>query len=260
MIKNISNLTEWISEKDMIKVENINFSYAECSDVLNNVSFSVTKGERVGVVGPNGAGKTTLFHLICGILKPDSGGIYINKKPVLPKTFNPDIGFVFQNPDDQLFNATVYDDVAFGPYNLGLDKVDVNSQVESVLEVTGTTEFRDRPPHHLSGGEKRMVAIATVLAMKPEVIIYDEPTSNLDMRARRKLISFINSGNETKLIASHDLEFILETCHSVIIIDNGKIIKEGPSHKIMNDKGFMMEHGLERPHSLLHKTEHIHDL
>ena len=220
--------------------------------------FKIAKGERVGIVGPNGAGKTTLFHLLCGILKPASGKMVINGREVVHGNFNPEVGFVFQNPDDQLFNATVFEDVTFGPLNLGLGRDEILKRAESALDITGTLKFRDRPPHHLSGGEKRMVAIATIIAMGPEVVIYDEPTSNLDMRSRRGLINFINLSSETTLISSHDLEFVLETCPRVILIDDGNIVIDGKSSEVMNDVKLMEEHGLERPHSLLHRGQHFH--
>jgi len=243
----------------MIQIESLRFDYLEKAGVLSDISLSILKGERVGIAGPNGAGKTTLFHLLCDILKPASGVMRINGSDVEPGKFNPDIGFIFQNPDDQLFNATVFDDIAFGPVNLGLERDEVMGRVTNAMEITGTGELKERPPHHLSGGEKRMVAIASVLSMNPQVVILDEPSSNLDMRTRRKLIEFINSGIKTALVSSHDLEFILETCDRVVIIDGGRIEADGSSREIMNDEGLMLNHGLERPHSLMHlMKDHNH--
>jgi cobalt/nickel transport system ATP-binding protein len=243
----------------MIEVKNISFSYDRHHPVLKDVNLSVSKGESLGIIGPNGAGKTTFFYLLCGILMPDTGEIKINGKPVKGAEFNPETGFVFQNPDDQLFNISVYEDIAFGPVNMGLDKDEVNKRSEDSMEITGIKHLAERPPHHLSGGEKRMAAIASVISMNPELMIYDEPTSNLDMRGRRRVIDFINSSEHTNLIASHDLEFILETCERVIIIDERGIVKDGGTSKVMYDKNLMLRHGLERPHSLLHKKkEHVH--
>lgn len=244
--------------KDIITVENLSFDYEDRKNVLSDISFSVSEGETLGFIGPNGAGKTTLFHLLCGILEPKTGKIRLKGKEVRPKIFNPVIGYIFQNPDDQLFSAIVYDDLAFGPLNLGLSKEEANLRVNYALEITGCSELKNRSPHHLSGGEKRMVSIASILTMKPEVIIYDEPTSNLDMRVRRSLITFINSGKETTIVSSHDLEFVLEICERVIILDRGKIVADGISHEVMDDKDLMLSHGLERPHSLLHGREHNH--
>ncbi len=241
-----------------IEVKNISFSYSDKADVLKGINLIVNRGESLGVVGPNGAGKTTLFHLLCGLLKPSTGSITINGIENPSGKFKKEIGYVFQNPDDQLFNTTVYDDIAFGPFNLGLSQDEVKERVENALQITGTGEYADRPPHHLSGGEKRMTAIATIISMKPEIIIYDEPTSNLDMRSRRRLIDFINSSDQTMLIASHDLEFILETCAQVIILNEGRLIVNGRSDEVMNNDKLMNDNGLERPHSLLHRKEHKH--
>ncbi|MDY6970671.1 MAG: ABC transporter ATP-binding protein, partial [Spirochaetota bacterium] len=195
-----------------IEIIDLSFSYSDKADVLKGLNITINEGESIGIIGPNGAGKTTFFHILCGLLKPAAGSVYIYGKESKLRKFNPNIGYVFQNPDDQLFNTTVYDDVAFGPMNLGLGALEVEKRVQDALGVTGCINFEKRPPHHLSGGEKRMAAIASVISMKPKIVIYDEPASNLDMRSRRKLIDFINSSEETKLIASHDLEFVLETC------------------------------------------------
>jgi cobalt/nickel transport system ATP-binding protein len=244
----------------MIEVKNISFSYDRHHPVLKDVNLSVTKGESLGITGPNGAGKTTFFYLLCGILIPDSGEIKINGKAIKGAKFNPEAGFVFQNPDDQLFNISVYEDIAFGPVNMGLDKNEVHKRSAEAMKITGITHLAERPPHHLSGGERRMAAIASVISMNPGLMIYDEPTSNLDMRGRRRVIDFINSSEHTNLIASHDLEFILETCERVIIIDEKGIVKDGGTSSVMYNEKLMLRHGLERPHSLLHKKkEHVHD-
>ncbi len=242
----------------MIQVDRITYNYEDREDALHEVTFAVATGERVGIIGPNGAGKTTLFHIICGILKPSSGSVTVSGSPVKPHAFNPDVGYLFQNPDDQLFSPTVYDDIAFGPVNLGLDKDEVRKKAAGAMDITGTGNFADRPPHHLSGGEKRMAAVAAVISMEPPVIIYDEPSSNLDMRTRRKLITLINGRGETVLIASHDLELVLETCRRVILIDNGRVVADGLADEIMDNADLMAEHGLERPHSLLHGRGHVH--
>lgn len=204
--------------KDVIKIDSLSFSYPDTGRALDEISFTVREGERIGIIGPNGAGKTTLFQCICGVLEAERGLVYAGSKEVSPGTFNPEVGYIFQNPDDQLFCVSVYEDIAFGPRNLGLSKEEVNARVEKVLALTGTAELKDRPPSPLRG-EKRMVAIAAVLALQPSLLIYDEPASNLDMRTRRRLISFINEGAGTLLISSHDLEFILETCSRVIVLE-----------------------------------------
>jgi len=244
----------------MIDIKNISFSYEAGRPVLKGLSLNVRKGETLGVIGPNGAGKTTFFHLLCGIISPDEGEVVINGKIIKNAEFNPEAGLIFQNPDDQLFNISVFEDIAFGPVNIGLNKTEVLKRVEESLKITGISHLAQRPPHHLSGGEKRMAAIASVIALNPELLIYDEPTSNLDMRGRRRVIDFIKGAPHTNLIASHDMEFILETCGRVIIIDEGKIVADGETSPVMEERELMMRHGLESPHSLLHKKgSHTHN-
>lgn len=173
--------------------------------------------------------------------------------------FHPEIGMVFQNPDDQLFCPSVREDVAFGPRNLGLTKEDVESRVEEVLSTTVTAGLADRPPHHLSGGEKRMVSIAGVLAMQPRLVIYDEPNANLDIRSRRRLIRFLQTSDQTMLVASHDLELILEICDRVVLMDEGCIVANGDPRRLMSNAELMEAHGLEKPHSLVSHAEPHHE-
>ncbi len=244
----------------MIEIKNISFSYDRGNPVIEKLNLRVDKGESVGVIGPNGAGKTTLFHLLCGIISPDEGQIVLNGKAIENAQFNPETGLVFQNPDDQLFNISVYEDIAFGPVNMGLHRDEVGRRVKESMEITGVSHLAERPPHHLSGGEKRMAAIASVISLDPELMIYDEPTSNLDMRGRRRVIDFINGSGHTNLIASHDMEFILETCRRVVVIDERGIAVDGETVSVMENRELMMRHGLESPHSLLHrKREHVHN-
>jgi len=242
----------------VLKVSGLSFRYSDQLTVLQGVDFTAAAGERVGIIGPNGAGKTTLFMLVCGLLKPAAGGIHVLGKPVVPGNFRPEIGMVFQNPDAQLFCPSVMEDVAFGPRNLGLSGDEVNARVRSALEVVGIGDLGQRPPHNLSGGEKRLVAIAGVLAMRPKLVIYDEPTSNLDIRYRRRVIRLIQSSRDTMLIASHDLEFILEVCHRVILLDNGCVVADGNPREIMRDHELMEAHGLETPHSLIPHADPHH--
>jgi cobalt/nickel transport system ATP-binding protein len=242
----------------VLVVSGLGFSYPDKPNVLRDVNLKVQPGERVGMIGPNGAGKTTLFLLACGVLKPDAGEILLFGKPVRPGKFHPEVGMVFQNPDDQLFCPSVRDDVAFGPLNMGLPPEEAEARVREALSTTGILELAERPPHHLSGGEKRLVSIAGVLAMHPTLIIYDEPTSNLDIRYRRRLIRFLQSLNETVLIASHDLEFILEVCDRVVLIDEGRIAVNGEPRQVMGNAELMEAHGLERPHSLIPHAEPHH--
>ena len=227
------------------------FSYPDRPDVLRDVNLRVMPGERVGLIGPNGAGKTTFFLVICGVLKPSAGEITVLNKPMVNGDFRPDIGLVFQNPDDQLFCPSVRDDVAFGPRNMGLSKGEIDVRTEEALSTVGGMDLADRPAHHLSGGEKRMVSIAGVLAMQSPLVLYDEPGANLDIRSRRRLIRLLVSLKETALIASHDLELILEVCNRVVLIDKGSIIADGNPHEIMSDNKLMEAHGQEKPHSLV---------
>jgi len=239
-------------------ISSLSFSYPDKPDVLRDVSLQVQPGERVGLIGPNGAGKTTLFLLSCGVLNPSGGEVSLFGSPVVPGRFRPEIGMVFQDPDDQLFCPSVHDDVAFGPQNLGLCQAEVETRVEEVVAATGIGSLVQRPPHHLSGGEKRMVSIAGVLAMRPRLVIYDEPTASLDIRSRRRLIRFLQDSSETILIASHDLELILEVCDRIVLLDEGRVVASGVPRRLMQDTDLMEAHGLERPHSLLPHTEPHH--
>ncbi|MGJ3246405.1 MAG: energy-coupling factor ABC transporter ATP-binding protein [Elainellaceae cyanobacterium] len=258
VLKDSPNGSPEVSQQ-AIAIQNVQFSYPNRPNILRDINLSIDAGERIGVMGPNGAGKTTLFMTICGILTPTKGDILLFNQPIVPGEFRPEIGLVFQNPDDQLFSASVWEDVAFGPENLGLPPDEVDSRVSEVLTLTGMTDRADRVPHHLSGGEKRMVAIAGVLAMRPKLVIYDEPSASLDLRARRRLIQFLQKSQETILVSSHDLEFILEVCDRVILIDEGKIVADGNPRTIMGNEDLMLAHGLEKPHSLIPHVEPHHD-
>jgi cobalt/nickel transport system ATP-binding protein len=196
--------------------------------------------------------------LLCGVLKPKSGGISLFGEPLKQGQFRPEVGLLFQDPDDQLFSASVWDDIAFGPQNMGLPPEEVKARVNHAVEMTGTERLLNRLPHHLSGGEKQMVAIAGLLAMMPRVILYDEPTANLDLRTRRRLIRFLQASSETLLISAHDLEFILEVCDRVLLIDDGRIIADGNPKDIMGDQDLMENHGLEKPHSLIPHVDPHH--
>jgi len=241
-----------------IAIKNVSFDYPDRTGTLHDVNLTIFSGSRVGLIGPNGAGKTTLFLAICGVLTPQTGEIVLFEKPVVPGEFRSEIGLVFQNPNDQLFCASVWEDVAFGPENMGLSAAEVETRVKTALDLTGVPDLATRPPHHLSGGEKRMVAIAGVLAMQPQLVIYDEPSANLDALARRRLIHFLQASTETMLISSHDLELVLETCDRVILLDNGQIVADGSPEEIMGSRSLMLAHGLEKPHSLIphqHQTD-----
>jgi len=241
----------------LLTISGLCFSYPDRPDVLHDISIEVMSGERVGLVGPNGSGKTTLFLVICGVLKPSAGEVVVTGNSVVNGEFRPEIGMVFQNPDDQLFCPSVWDDVAFGPRNMGLAKDEVKERVTEALAIVGVEELADRPAHHLSGGEKRMVSIAGVLAMHPPLILYDEPSASLDIRSRRRLIRLLQASKETILVATHDLELVLEVCDRVILIDEGRIVAGGKPRVVMGDDKLMQTHGQEKPHSLVpHPTPH----
>jgi len=246
--------------KPALEVSGLCFSYPDRPEVLKDVSLNIMEGERVGLIGPNGSGKTTFFLGICGVLKPSAGETVVLGNPVTNGDFRPDVGLVFQNPDDQLFCPSVRDDVAFGPQNMGLSKDEVEARIAEALSIVGEMELADRPAHHLSQGEKRMVSIAGVLAMRPRLILYDEPSASLDIRSRRRLIHLLQASSETILIASHDLELILEVCDRVVLIDDGRVVADGAPRDIMGDGKLMEAHGQEKPHSLVpHHIPHLHN-
>jgi cobalt/nickel transport system ATP-binding protein len=234
---------------------NVEYGYNNNNLILKNINISIQKGEIIGIIGPNGAGKTTLFKLLAGIEKPNQGKIYIYDREVKKGKFNPNVGIVFQETRDQLFCPTVFDDVAFGPKHMGLEKDLVESRTEEALNRLNIGYLTDHAPHHLSGGERRLVSIAGILAMKSKIIIYDEPTSNLDMRYRRILIDFIKQSEaEGSIIASHDLEFVLEVCNRVIILDKGQIMADGNAREILSNEELLYKHGLEKPYSLINNN------
>lgn len=235
-----------------LMIKDLAFTYPDQSLDLKDINLEITTGEKIGIIGANGAGKTTLFLLICGILAPTNGQILLFNQPIKTGEFYPEIGLVFQNPNDQLFCPTVWDDVAFGCENMGLTPVEIETRVHQALSLTGVSHLADRIPHHLSGGEKCMVAIASVLAMQPQVILYDEPSANLDLKARRRLINFLKKSPETIMISSHDLELILEICERIILLHQGQIIADDHPLTIMKNQELMENHHLEIPHSLTH--------
>lgn len=233
-----------------IALSHISFAYPDTLPVLHDLSLTVQPGERVGIIGHNGCGKTTLFHLLCGVLCPTTGEISVLGRRLVPGQFYPEVGLLFQDPDDQLFSASVQEDIAFGPLNMGLSPEGISQRVQQAIQITGIAALAERPPHHLSGGEKQMVAIAGLLAMHPQILLYDEPTANLDLRARRRLIQFLQQSSQTLLMASHDLECVLEVCDRTLLFHQGQLIADGPSRDLMGDEALMLSHGLERPYSL----------
>lgn len=237
-----------------IAVRELSYAYPGGLTALDGVSFEIAVGESVGLVGPNGAGKTSLFLCLSGVLAARSGTVRVGgldvRDPSQRRRLPAQVGIVFQNSDDQIFNATVFDDVAFGPLNLGLSPEEVRQRVAEALARVGLTGLESRVPFHLSGGEKRRVALAGVLAMRPPVLLLDEPSLHLDPRGRRELMGIINALPGTRVIASHDLELILQTCPRVLLLDHGRVIADGPARELLADAGLMEMHGLEVPYSL----------
>ncbi len=237
----------------IVEVKNLQHVYSDGTAALKDVSFMITHGESVGIIGANGAGKSTLLQHLNGCLVPSGGSIHIGHTPLSKGTL-PDIrrtvGMVFQDPDDQLFMPTVFDDVAFGPFNLGLSANDVEQRVMEVLEQVGAGHLRTKPPYHLSGGEKKRVAIATVLAMSPDILVMDEPTSGLDPFARRQLMALLQDFHHTKIFTSHDLDMVLEICDRTIILHEGLVKADGPTSEIFQDEELLSSCRLEKPFSM----------
>jgi cobalt/nickel transport system ATP-binding protein len=243
-----------VPDEFAIVVQGLSYAYPGGRTALRDVSFKVAPGESVALVGPNGAGKTTLFLALGGVLPLRAGmALLASLDPANSadrKQLPAHVGIIFQNSDDQIFNATVFDDVAFGPLNLGLPAEEVRRRVAEALGRVGLDECGGRVPFHLSGGEKRRVALAGVLAMRPEILLLDEPSMYLDPRGRRELIGLLSALPGTKLIASHDLELVRQTCARVLLLDGGQLVEDGPAEQLLADADLMEAHGLEVPYSL----------
>jgi cobalt/nickel transport system ATP-binding protein len=242
-----------------VELRGVSFAYPDGTPALSEVSLSVGAGESVALIGANGAGKSTLLLHLNGTLLPAGGEVQVNGVSVSRATLAATrraVGMVFQDPDDQLFMPTVGEDVAFGPLHADLPPETVERRVADALERVGMARLRERPPYRLSAGEKRAVAIATVLAMEPDVLVMDEPSSNLDPRGRRRLIDLLRSFAHTRIIATHDLELVVEVCARVIVLDGGRVVAEGPARDVLDDEALMLAHGLERPHILCHLHPH----
>ena len=235
----------------MIEFRNVTFSYGE-APVVENLSFSIKKGETVGLIGANGAGKSTIMKLMLGLIT-GSGEIKVDGLPMNRENLagiRKKIGFVLQDSDNQMFMPTVYEDMIFGPRNYGLSKEETDRRVDAVLAQLGLQDLKHRHNHKISGGEKRMAAIATILAMEPEMILMDEPSTALDPVNRRTVINTINRLPQTKLIASHDLDMILDTCQRVILLSHGAIAADGDAETILRDKELLEANRMELPFCL----------
>ena len=239
--------------KKVIKISDLRYSYPDGKIALENINLDIFEGESVGIVGANGAGKTTLILHINGIIRNNNGNIKVvdmemNDKNV--RKIRSKVGLVFQNPEDQLFSPTVFEDVSFGPLNMKLPSDEVIKRTTDALEMVEMSGFEERSSHHLSEGEKKRISIATVLSMNPEILVLDEPTSNLDPKHRRELINLLKKINKTIIIVSHDLEAMLELCDRTVLMNKGKVVRDGHTRELMSDKRLMEENYLERPMSL----------
>ncbi|KAF5091152.1 Cobalt import ATP-binding protein CbiO [anaerobic digester metagenome] len=234
----------------MLKIDKLNYAYPDGHQAIRDINLTIEEGESIALVGANGAGKSSLFKLIVGVSEIKEGSIIVDELAVGKKTLKDirrRVGMVFQNPDDQLFMTKVYDDIAFGPRNELLDEHVVEERVVNAMEQLGIIHLRDRMPHRLSGGEKRVIAIASVLAMDPRVILFDEPTSFLDPQARRNVINTLDSLKMTKIIATHDLDMALDICDRVIILHHGSVFADGRVKDILLDEALLSQCHLELP-------------
>ena len=237
----------------IVEVRNLRHVYPDGTVALKDISFRITHGESVAIIGANGAGKSTLLLHLNGYLAATGGEVRIGDYPLTKATL-PDIrrtvGMVFQDPDDQLFMPSVHDDVAFGPLNLGLTGREVECRVEEALQRMGVGHLRDKAPYNLSGGEKKRVAIATVLSMSPDILVMDEPTSGLDPHARRQLMGLLREFRHTKIFTSHDLDMVLDLCERTIVLHEGEVAADGPTVEIFRDNDLLVRCRLEKPFSM----------
>lgn len=238
----------------MIDVNALSFEYEKNGPVLKNISFHADSGESIGLVGANGAGKSTLLKLLVGLELSYRGDIFMAgigmRKKNLP-LIRQKTGYVFQDSNSQLFMPTVYEDVAFAPRNYGLSPSEADKRVTDALSQVHIAELRDKQTYRLSGGEKKLAAIATILSMTPDIILMDEPSAALDPKNRRNLIHILKELPQTRLIASHDLDFILDTCSRVLLLSHGEVTADGPAHEILRDKELLEANSLELPLSLI---------
>lgn len=228
----------------------VSYAYDTPKRALEAVSFRIHSGESVAIIGANGAGKSTLLQHIAGILFAQDGEVVIDNIAISKKNVDEArarVGFVFQDPNDMLFMPTVFEDVAFGPANMGIHGAELKKQVQNALTETGTIELIDRPPHHLSGGEKRLVSLAAVLAMEPKILAFDEPSAHLDPKARRKLINILKALKQTRVVTTHDLDFALDVCQRTIVLAHGKIVFDGTTSDAFANPDRVQEWDLELP-------------
>lgn len=238
-----------------VELEHVTFGYEKGVEVLKNISLRAGEHDSIGIVGANGVGKSTLLKLLVGLNLGFTGEIRVGELPVSRETLpqiREKIGYVFQDSDSQLFMSTAYEDIAFAPRNYGLPKDEVEKRVNRALELVGISHLRDKQIFKMSGGEKKLVSIATILSMTPDIILMDEPSIALDPRNRRNLIRILNSFEHLKLIASHDLDMILDTCERTIVMSGGEIVCDGPTKEVLSDQELLEASGLELPLCMTH--------
>jgi cobalt/nickel transport system ATP-binding protein len=241
----------------VLDVRGLAYAYPDGHQALYGVDLRVHRGERVALLGPNGAGKTTFVLHLNGILSGGTGAVVVSGLPMEKSNLleiRRRVGIVFQDPDDQLFMPTVRADVAFGPSNLGIRGSELDSRVMTALEQVGMAEFADRPPHHLSFGQRRRVAVATVLAMHPEILVLDEPSSNLDPASRRELADILLALDVTVLMVTHDLPYALELCERAVVLSDGTMVADAPTYEVLTDAAMMRSHRLELPYAFDPRT------
>jgi cobalt/nickel transport system ATP-binding protein len=254
-----------MEDLNALEIKGLSYQYPDGTEALRDVSFSVAENERVGLIGPNGAGKSTLLLHLNGLLPehpPTMSAVTVYGKPVVEpnlREIRSQVGLLFQDPDDQLFCSTVWEDVAFGPQQLGLKGKELSDRVAHSLEQVGLTGFDERMPHHLSRGEKRRVCLAGLLACNARLLALDEPTIELDPRGKRELKGILSALPVAQVIITHDLELVTESCSRVIVLDHGKVIVDGPTILVLTDEALMLAHGLETPHILRHRHPHQRD-
>lgn len=234
----------------IVQLHNLGYQYPDGTSALEGVNLTIHHGEAVGLVGANGAGKSTLLRHLCGIHTPQTGKVRVGDVPVLASTLREvrrTVGMVFQDPDDQLFMPTVAEDVAFGPLNIGLPPEEAAARADEALAQVGALHLKHRPPYRLSGGEKRAVAIATVLACSPDILVMDEPSANLDPHSRRLLIGLLRGFHHTRIVATHDLDMVLDICERTVVLHQGRIVADGPTRDIFENTDLLAACALEPP-------------
>jgi cobalt/nickel transport system ATP-binding protein len=235
-----------------VEAKELSYHYPDGTRAIENLTLEIPEGEKIGIIGPNGSGKSTFVTMLNGIRR-GKGLLRIFEYPITKQNLNRIkalVGIVFQNPDDQLFCPTIFEDVSFGPLNQGLEADTVRSRVAQALKDVGLEGFEKRSSFHLSFGERKLASMATVVAMRPELIAMDEPTSNLDLAHRRKIINWIKASQKTIMLTSHDLDMVLETCERVILLNRGRVIADGKTHEILQQKALLEKNDLELPISL----------